>query len=238
MKDGTWFVGVFTPEFSRDIAPMRGGYTDNYYYQMVSHIRRFKGLSPVPERPKPQEIRIDGSFKDWDDVPARHFDPRGDNMHRSFRGTDPDTTYTNTLGRNDIVSARVVEGRDHVSFMVSTADNLTPPTDEHWMILLVDADQDKKTGWEGYDLAINRGNGSGIGSNCAKWSEGRWRAEGKVATGYKGRHLEIGVPNEFFPREPGEGFDFKWVDNVSLESVESLFLEGDVAPDRRFNFRY
>ena len=46
------------------------------------------------------------------------------------------------------------------------------------------------------------------------------------------------MSNSLFPRTTGQGFDFKWIDNVSLESVESLFLEGDVAPDRRFNFRY
>ena len=40
------------------------------------------------------------------------------------------------------------------------------------------------------------------------------------------------------PRDPGRGFDFKWADNIRLDSVESLFLEGDVAPDRRFNYRY
>ena len=143
MEDGTWFVDVFTPEFSRDISPMRGGYTDNYYYQMVGHIRRFKGLFPPPERPKPREIRIDGSFEDWDGVPTHHFDPRGDISHRSFRGTDLDTTYTNTFGRNDIVSAQAVESRDHVKFhgqQVSTADELTPHTDAQWMTLLIDTD--------------------------------------------------------------------------------------------------
>ncbi|MFK7849792.1 MAG: sulfatase-like hydrolase/transferase [Akkermansiaceae bacterium] len=238
MKDGTWFVDVLTPEFSRDIAPMRGGYTDNYYYQMISHIRRFKGLSPAPERAEPQEIRIDGNFKDWDGVPANFLDPGGDTMHRSFRGTDPDTTYSDAFGRNDIVSTRVVEGRDHVNFMVSTAGNLTPHTDANWMILLIDRDQDKGTGWEGYDLAVNWAPGSATESNCARWTDGKWRMEGKVAIGYEGKNLEIGVPNKLFPRNPAEGFDFKWVDNVSLKSVESLFIEGDAAPDRRFNYRY
>ena len=64
------------------------------------------------------------------------------------------------------------------------------------------------------------------------------KIEGQVVFRYQGKHLEIGVPNTFFPREPGQGFDFKWADNIRLKSVESLFLEGDVAPDRRFNFRY
>ncbi len=238
LKNGTWFVDVFTSEFSRDVAPMRGGHTDNYYYQMVGHIRRFKGLSAPPKRPRPREIQIDGKFEDWQGIPAIYLDPPGDTMHRSYRGTDPDTIYTNTFGRNDILSARVVTGGNHVHFTVSTADDLTPHTDDHWMILLIDTDQKKETGWEGYDLAINWKAVSNSESMFAEWIKGKWEISGEVAIGYQGKHLEISIPNTFFPREPGEGFEFKWIDNVRLKSIESLFLEGDVAPDRRFNFRY
>jgi len=238
MKDGTWFVDVFTPEFSRDIAPMKGGYTDSYYYQMVGHIRRFKGLSSPPERPEPREIQIDGKFEDWEGVPATYVDPSGDTMDRRFRGTDPNTIYTNTFGRNDILSARVIEGEDRVHFIVSAAEDLTPHSDPNWMILLIDTDQKKKTGWESCDLAINWNAISESKSTCAKWINGKWKVSGKIAIGYQSKQLEISVPNSVFPRNPGQGFDFKWVDNVQLNSVESLFLEGDVAPDRRFNFRY
>jgi len=236
--DGTTFVDSFNMEFARDIAPMRGGYTDSYYYQMVGHIRRFKGLSAPPERPTPREIQIDGKFDDWEEIPAVHVDPPGDTMHRSYRGTNPNTIYTNSFGRNDILSARAVEGGEHVYLMVATADDLTPHTDGHWMILLIDSDQKKETGWEGYDLAVNWNAVSASESTCAKWIDGKWQVEGKVAIGYQGKHLEISVPNTIFPRDSGQGFDFKWIDNVRLKSVESLFLEGDVAPDRRFNFRY
>jgi hypothetical protein len=44
----TFFVDDYNPEFSRDIEPMRGGFGDNYYWQMVANIRRYKGARPVP----------------------------------------------------------------------------------------------------------------------------------------------------------------------------------------------
>jgi hypothetical protein len=238
MKDGTWFVDVFTREFSRDIAPMKGGYTDSYYYQMVSHIRRFKGVSAPPSRPKSKEMQIDGNFDDWTGIAAVYQDPPGDTRHRKFRGTDPATIYTHTHGRNDIRTASVVEGSEHVYFKVTTADDLTPHTDDRWMMLLIDADQQKNTGWEGYDLAVNFSGISRTETTCAKWVEGEWKLSENVAIGYQGRQLELRVPNSLFPRKPGQGFDFKWVDNVNPKTVEALFLEGDVAPDRRFNFRY
>ena len=161
-------------------------------------------------------------------------------MHRDFRGIDPATIYTNSFGRNDILSTRVVEGRDEVHFLVTTAADLTPHTNPRWMTLLIDTDQNKETGWEGYDLAVNRDAISRSESTCARWEDGTWKEiKGEsIATAYEEKQLELSVPNSLFPRTTGEGFDFKWADNVSLESVDSLFLEGDVAPDRRFNFRY
>ncbi len=40
------FVDEFDEEHSRDIEPMKGGHGDNYYYQLVSYIRRFKAPGP------------------------------------------------------------------------------------------------------------------------------------------------------------------------------------------------
>jgi hypothetical protein len=48
----SFFIDAYNAEFSRDIEPMRGGYGDNYYYQMVAAIRRFKGVQ-APEEPGP-----------------------------------------------------------------------------------------------------------------------------------------------------------------------------------------
>ena len=49
------FVDQFDQEFSRDIEPMKGGHGDNYYYQMVANIRRFKGAPACRLRPAPKQ---------------------------------------------------------------------------------------------------------------------------------------------------------------------------------------
>ena len=38
----TFFVDEFLEEYSRDIEPMQGGHGDNYYYQLISYVRRLK----------------------------------------------------------------------------------------------------------------------------------------------------------------------------------------------------
>lgn len=57
----TFFVDNFNEEFSRDAMPMRGGYGDNYYLQMVDGIRRFKGIRPVPRAQSFQTMSL-GDF--------------------------------------------------------------------------------------------------------------------------------------------------------------------------------
>ena len=42
------FVDEFNEEFSRDIEPMPGGHGDDYYYQLVANVRRYKGARPLP----------------------------------------------------------------------------------------------------------------------------------------------------------------------------------------------
>ena len=55
------FVDQFNEEFSRDIEPMKGGHGDNYYYQLVANVRRFKGVAATAEslrRQKPSALDI------------------------------------------------------------------------------------------------------------------------------------------------------------------------------------
>jgi hypothetical protein len=56
------FVDVFSQEFNRDMAPMKGGHTDNMYYQLVANIRRFKGMAEPPVFSAARTVAIDGSF--------------------------------------------------------------------------------------------------------------------------------------------------------------------------------
>lgn len=234
----TMFVDVWNMEFNRDIAPMKGGYTDSYYYQLVNHIRHFKGMQPPKPRPEMRTMQIDGEFAEWDTVTTKHWDPIGDTLHRDYEGTDPETRYTNTTGRNDIIGAKVAHDREYAYFMVETNDALSPHTDQGWMLLFIDTDQNKSTGWEGYDIALNRHGVDANQTTVDSWGGGQWQSAGKADLAYNGNHLELRVPVRYFRGSNG-GFDFKWMDNPQhLTDASTFFLDGDAAPDRRFNYRY
>ncbi len=59
------FPDQFNNEYSRDIEPMKGGFGDNYYYQMIANIRRFKGMKASPKSTPQKAIKIDGNFAEW-----------------------------------------------------------------------------------------------------------------------------------------------------------------------------
>ena len=85
IRQPVMFVDEFDQEHSRDIEPMQGGHGDNYYYQMVSYIRRYKGARPLPPV-TPEPIQIDGRFDDWAAVGPEFRDTIDDPMRRNHPG--------------------------------------------------------------------------------------------------------------------------------------------------------
>ncbi|PVD50787.1 hypothetical protein DC498_18525 [Terrimonas sp.] len=225
-------------EGSRDAEPMKGGHGDNYYYQMVSNIRRFKGVPAVQTPSAPATILIDGRFSEWGAVQPSYTSPKGNTMHRNSSGWGS-LHYTNTTGRNDIVLSKVARDKDNIYFYVETAAALSPGTDAGWMRLFIDIDNNKNTGWEGYDFLINRtspGKKAVIEKTDGAWY---WQPAGEVEYAVNGNKLEIKVPKSLIGVTGEPDFSFKWSDNMQQEGdIMDFWLNGDAAPAGRFNFHY
>jgi hypothetical protein len=233
------FVDQFDQEFSRDIEPVKGLHGDNYYYQMVAHIRRYKGAPPLPTASAVKTIRPDGGFTQWQDVGPEFADHAGDTDRRDFGKGE--VHYVNTSGRNDIILAKVARDTATVYFHAKTRAPLTPRTDPNWMWLLIDADLNAKTGWEGYDFILNRaldGEESWLETNAGGWN---WQRAAKVTIRVEGNQLMLAVPRQALGLPPGDAvrFDFKWWDNAQQPGdIMDTYLSGDAAPDARFNYRF
>lgn len=242
-RDGTYFfVDQYNAEFNRCLQPMKGGYTDNYYMQMAENIRRYKGVRPIPEVIGSHPIKLDGIFADWDGVTVEYRDTAGDTFHRNYDGYGG-LHYTNDTGRNDILTSKIAVDRDRVYFYADTKDALTSHTGANWMLLLIDADQNPDTGWYGYDYVINRSvvddRKTTIQRYAPNGSGGSWVEVARLDYRYAGKALEIAVPRKLLGLK-GDAFvfDFHWCDNpTDLNDPISLSLNGDSAPNRRFNYR-
>ncbi len=237
----TGFVDQFNPEFSRDIEPMKGGYTDNYFYQMCSIIRRFKGVLPADGasgRHTMSETDPD-VFEKWESVYPVYTDFEGDTSHRDHPDTTGKRRYVNETGRNDIVEARVTSNGSNVYFYVRTKDGITSyKNSPNWMLLFIDADNNKSTGWEGYDFLLNYDVISDTTTSLCAYKDGVWQHAGCVPYSLKNDRMTVTVPRSLLGLT-GDGvrINFHWSDNVTdIYSLESWFTTGDSAPERRNDY--
>lgn len=237
-RGDTFFVDVYNAEFNRDIEPMRGGWNDNYYFQLVSNIRKFKGARPVETASTPRTMKM-GDFAAWKTVGPEFLDTRGDTFHRDFAGYAGGLHYTNTSGRNDIESCKVARDKTNIYFYARTAAPLSPSTDPRWMQLFLDTDQSSATGWNGYDFAISTRVLNSKETVIAKWNGTGWSAIGRAKFVVKGNELMISASRQMLGfKNAAPKFDFHWTDNASPTDLSDWMVSGDSAPNRRFNYRF
>lgn len=233
-----YFIDQYNQEYSRDIEPMKGGHSDNYYYQLVANVRKYKGVERPEPVGAPVTIDMEGDFDQWRWVKKSYYDHVGDVTHRNSPGNFAAGPYINETGRNDIVESKVARDDDYVYFYVKTAEALTPHTDPYWMLLFIDADKSHETGWEGYDLLVNAEFKNDRTSTVKTYDGESWSGSKGVAFRYEGNEMMVRVPRSYF----GSGklaFDFHWADGIQkLGDIEEFFLNGDQAPSRRANYRF
>lgn len=236
---GGLFVDEYTQEYSRDCEPMRGGHTDNYYYQLASWVRRFKGTRPLPAAPGPISVAIDGAFEDWAAATPEFRDTVGDVTHRDHLGYG-NTPYRNDTGRNDFVIAKAGYDAENLYFFVQTRAAITPYTDKNWMLLLIDGDQNAGTGWLGYDYVVNLEVPNAQETTVKAWHGTGWETAGKAAYRVNGNGMELAIPRALLGKtEETPSFDFHWADNIQgFTDVSELGVNGDSAPNRRWNYRF
>ena len=237
----SYYVDCFNPEFSRDIEPMAGGFGDNYYYQLAQFLRAFKGSRQAPAAAGQGEMDLHADLSAWNSVWPEYKDTSGDTFHRDAMGYCNFFHYTNTSGRNDIVSAKVSRTAQNTYFLAVCADTITVPQGQNWMNLFINTDRDYETGWYGYDIVINRDGAKAAAGKVTieKFVGNEWKfqpiGEGEIAI--NGNYLVVKVDTAACGLD-GD-FDFKWADNSTTEGEIMQFLDlGDAAPNARFNYAY
>ena len=242
---GFQFVDQFSPEFSRDGEPMKlrdgeeVGFGDNYYYQMTGYIRQYKGTGAVTQASGQVSIDL-ASNAAWENVGPVYGDNVGDVAWRHEGGYFSNLTYVQNTGRNDLVAAKVSQDADYLYFTVTAARDIIVDDGANWMNLYIDLNNNPATGWEGYDLALNRAR------------DGHYVAVESLAEGWSGKHVgqalytvdgnrmtirlaksTVGISGQV------STLCFKWADNSTLTGNVMEFMDlGDTAPNDRFSYLY
>jgi hypothetical protein len=214
---------------------MKGGHLDNYYYQLVDFVRRYKGASPPPNAGPDMRIDMDGSWSQWDEVNAEYRDDIGDTAHRDHDGWNRFKRYVNATGRNDFVQLKVARDEKNLYFYAQTQAPITPSTDPNWMMLRLQID--------GVSYVLNAEKPDGQYFVLQAVNPDRSRSTiARVRYRTKGTRLVVAIPRDKIglgPNRRNFEIDFKWADNVrSFDDAEYLIQDGDTAPNGRFMYRY
>ena len=267
--DTNIFPDCYNWEFNRDIEPMKNdgeyGWGDNYYYQLVENVRKYKGVRAIPAASAEKTISFTGDFSQWSSVAPTYYDDLYDTKHRDFAmSAIEDYTreedeyyyvkneqgyYKNTTGRNDFDIAKTARDDGYVYFYISTREDITAyEADSAWMNLMINTDGNYANGWYGYDYIIGREfdpeyNLISVEKNLGGYS---WKEVGFTEAKIEGNEMMVAIPREWIEYKNTESIsrtiDFKWVDHVPVgeNGFDPLDYidKGDVAPNGRFNYRY
>ena len=234
------FVDCANAEYSRDIEMMRGGYFDNYFMQLVSYVRRYKGAeatpvySPVATVDMPVAESMAAS-------PARYdgFSDGGFNRHAVGQGG---VIYTNYTQRNVIEEIGVKHDAKTISFTVRTKELLSDPLGAgSWMKIYLNT-----VGGEGYQYVLNhttcRGGKTTLAKVIGKGDDlTAVNMEGvDIRYEIEGHLLRINLPRSAVGLDYGYfNMWFKVADSrEAYKSVEDFYDKGDAVPLGRLNFVY
>jgi len=109
------------------------------------------------------------------------------------------------------------------------------------MLLLIDADKNSETGWYGYDFLVNKSIVDERTTTLKRYDTNSrsWIDQAEISYRFSGNNLELSLQRKFIGVTGDQfTFDFHWTDNpADLETPISLCINGDSAPNRRFNYR-
>ncbi len=230
-KGETYFVDAYNAEFSRDLEPMRGGFGDNYYLQLVAQIRRFKGARPPPVTTTSSAMTIDGDFKDWAAITATYHDDIGDISPRDHHGWGRIPRYENRTGRHDLTTAKIACDTTHVFFCLETAAPLAATTLPTGLTLWLKTARG--------EFAINR---AGQIPLLERQSAPHiWQSLGAARVAVADNRVELALPRSLIGLGESLAFslDFKWTDACDFEADPMhAYDQGDAAPNGRFYYHF
>ncbi len=228
-------------EYSRDIEPMRGGYEDAFYIQMIQNIRKYKGLPDTHLPYGATTINMAGGVGQWAQVKAiyQNLDPVAEG--RDHFGATRKLTYTLAPPANNLLEVRVAHDAGYFYFLVKTeAYFIERANAGSGFQLLLGRNTPGLKGWNGYEYCIEPGY-NGAGATISRLDTGyRKTAIGKADLSIKGNLLQLRIPRQAIQASEGiKQIYFKVADGVTRPSdIMDYYVTGSVLPMGRLSYSY
>lgn len=235
------FIDCATPNCSRDIEPMSGGFGDNYYMQMAERIAEYKGSAKRVNTGRNVTIDVGGSFAQWesDEITAVYTDYSNDIGSRSMTGFGG-IRYDDYSGRNDLTLMKTARGRDNIYFYAETANDIRSSGKEGRMTLFIGTGEENS--FSGFGYAVNLGSSDGKKAPLVRLaSDGSSTVIGEVDMKVEEDQIMFAVPRSLIGCADGlVDITFKWADGFAIKDgkidIMTFYSQGDAAPIGRFAY--
>lgn len=232
----------FNEEYSRDIEPMKGGYGDAYYMQLISFVRRFKGIEKPAVDSSRRSIEMKNGFKDWDDAGITYREYTGDIAPRNYAAYDAVGRYENYTGRNEFEILKTAADDNNIFFYARCVNDIIDRNEKNPVRLFIKSADNCAASWDGYnfmvEIDINDAK-SAMLKICSDNGRFLWRDLYRTECMLVGKEIQLKINREWI-NICSENFslEFKWVDNMQQNDIMDFYINGDSAPRGRLNYVY
>ncbi len=244
LYDGEYaFVDNFDMQYSRDIEPMKGGYEDAYFIQMMKLIRNFKYESMEGKIAASVRKTIDvaGPAAQWDDVNAVYRRVgRDDGIRRAYDAAH-DVYYEQDAVQNNLTEIRVTVDAENVYFYIKAEEDIVSTGAENWMnIFIGTGSEPTMKGWESYEFVINRSRNGNTATIERLNADFTGEALEVTATfSVQGNVMQVSVPRAALGIENPGDFYFKVADGVvDTDEIMDYYSTGRSMPMGRLSYLY
>jgi hypothetical protein len=220
---------------------MKGGYKDAYFMQLISFVRKFKGMGSPTIDDEGCSIAINNDFSQWETKGITYNKYVGGCKPRNHPAYDKIGKYENYTGRNEFKTLKVAADNENLYFFAECNKDITTPVDSAWMNLYIKIPEDGENSWEGYQYLINRRRNEHFATieKCAKNGEFAWEECGEAEYFTCENKIHFKIPKSTLGISGNEfSVEFKWSDNMQTNDIMDFYVNGDSAPMGRLNYTY
>ena len=242
LYDGEYMLcDAASKEYSRDIEPMKGGYEDAFYLQLIRNVRRYKGSQEGLREAQPEKtIDIGGDVAQWSDVGYVMKNTDAAFIARNAYGNTQKVHYAQPAPADKLLEVRVAHDAENIYFYIKGKEAFSKPTQMgNWLNIYIGVGEVALKAWESYDYVVGR---EVYGDKATVQ---------KIAAGYKfsdcgqarllrsGDIIQLAVPRSALSIGGEKQFYFKvamGVDNPS--DIMNTYTSGSAMPMGRLSYMY
>lgn len=218
--DGEYMLcDAVNKEYSRDIEPMRGGYQDAFYIQLIENIRQYKGKQESTQNNPDSQIR----YRSTDCCSAG----------RNFYGVSQATRYCQKAADNTINEAVLSDSEDNLMVTVSFHKEITEGQLQK-LNLFFGIGEIHAGPWESYDYRV----GFEENGECCLYRLSDSRIVCVLNDQCEGKGVRIVIPRKKLSRNSNQIYFKAAFDVDNQKDIMSYYTSGSVLPPGRLSYIY